>query len=74
MPLWNSFFADLSAAIPDDFTEMKFADDLTSFKPYERNVDDASIMNEMKECQRRVHCWGVENRVVFDEKRKIRYP
>ena len=68
--LWNLFFADVSEAIPDDIEEDKFADDLTASKSFEPTTDDEVILANMKDCQEKVHAWGLRNRAVFDRKKE----
>ena len=73
-PLWNLYFADISAAIPNDFEEKKFADDLTTFKDYSCDTEDEPIMAELSVCQAEVHNWGGRNQVfLISQKRHSPY-
>ena len=57
-PLWNSFFRDVSSVIPKEYVDAKFADDLTCFKEFDRNIENEEIIADLKDCQSRVHQWG----------------
>ena len=66
-PLWNSFFADVAApASATGGKEAVFADDLNVFHEFDRFTSVPDIMTELSDCRRRVHSWGVTNRVSFD--------
>ena len=45
---------------------MKFADDLTCFKEFDKNIENEEIIADLKDCQSRVHQWGRLNQVIFD--------
>ena len=69
--LWNVFFNDVDIVISAcDFTAMKFADDLTSFKLFDRDQSDDAIFDALKGCQEAVHGWGASNRVSFDKEKE----
>ena len=65
-PLWNSFFRDVSSVIPKEYVDAKFADDLTCFKEFDKNIENEEIIADLKDCQSRVHQWGRLNQVIFD--------
>ena len=75
-PSWNTFFSDVSTAIPESFDEEKFADDRTVFQEFDESMqngdgqivtlDSTGIFKILKTCQASVHSWGEENRVLFD--------
>ena len=66
-PLWNTFFADSSTSVHScGFTEVKFADDLNTYKRFHRSCSDRCINEELRRCQRELHKWGHGNQVVFD--------
>ena len=66
--LWNVFFKDVDAAVNSrGFVAKKFADNLTTFKLFDRDQQNDDIFNELKECQEAVHSWGAANRVSFDK-------
>ena len=75
-PLWNTFFSDVTTAIPESFDEEKFADDLTVFREFDESMQDGDgqivtldnneICKILKTCQASVHSWGEENQVLFD--------
>jgi len=46
--------------------EAKFADDFNRFKAYIRYVTNRQILENLRECQERVHQWVLANRVLFD--------
>ena len=64
--MWNIFFSDVSLAIPDEFVEEKFADDLTVFREFEESEENEEIIKKLRSCQASVHAWGKENQVLFD--------
>ena len=65
--LWNIFFADVQGAAEcGGFRERRFADDLSTSKSFNRNVDNETILDELHACQQSVHEWGVTNCVRFD--------
>jgi len=65
-PLWNIFFSDVSTAIPADFVEAKFADDLNVFRSFDQGTDNSEILCALRTCQQSIHEWGRVNRVTFD--------
>jgi hypothetical protein len=65
-PLWNVFFSDVSAVISSEFTETKFADDLSAFRAFDSSIGQSEILDTMKDCQSGIHKWGKINRVSFD--------
>ena len=46
--------------------ERKFADDLTTFKSFERSTPNEDILLDLALCQSSVHKWGARNRVTFE--------
>ena len=46
-PLWNIFFSDIGEAIPEDFEEEKFADDLTIDREFDDVEPNMSIYGEV---------------------------
>ena len=65
-PLWNVFFEDVSTAVPAGFVEKKFADDLSCFKGFDKEVSNEEVHAELRRCQLAVHEWGKKNQVIFD--------
>ena len=66
-PLWNVYYEDARQAVNQaDFEETVFADDLNSFREYDSNWTDASILEDMAKCQEVLHKWGAANQVIFD--------
>ena len=65
-PLWNTYFADVSNVIPDEFDESEFADDLKVDKSYPTETTNEQIFTDLRDCQERVHEWGVRNQAIFD--------
>ena len=65
-PLWNTYFADVSNVIPGEFDGSKFADDLKVDKSFPIGTTDEEIFTELRDCQGRVHEWGVRNQAIFD--------
>ena len=74
----ESFFSDVSdCAAANDFTEVKFADDLTCDKVFPLSAPDALIFTELATQQVNIHQWGAANRVEVDPKKdemKIIHP
>jgi len=66
-PLWNVHFQDVALAVPPEFKETKFADDLSCSRGYDREISNEAIYNDLKDCQTSVHAWGRRNRVIFEE-------
>ena len=65
--LWNTFYADSSAAIRQaGFSEIVFADDLNAFKEYPSSTPLSQLQRDMGECQASLHQWGRANQVAFD--------
>ena len=65
--LWNVFFSDISSVMAKIHgTEAKFADDLNVYKLYCAKTSNDDIMQELYDCQKLTHEWGVEHRVAFD--------
>ena len=65
--LWNTFFADVhEAAEATGCKERKFADDLSTFKEYKRDVSNDDIMQDLALCQASVHHCGAVNRITFE--------
>ena len=65
--LWNIFFADVhEPAESTGCKERKFADDLTTFKSFERSTSNDDILLDLASCQCSVHAWGERNRVTFE--------
>ena len=50
----------------EDFTEVKFADDLNAFKEFDAKVKDEFIFEAMNQCQTNLHRRGTANQVAFD--------
>ncbi len=77
-PSWNVFFADVAEVVRAcSFKEDLFADDLTCEKKIPTSRTDEAVFEELRQCQREVHQWGVCNRVLFDavkEEMKIMHP
>ena len=77
-PSWSVFFSDVAEAVIEaEHDEDLFADDLTCEKSVLKDVPDDDVFKELRECQARVHAWGVANRVQFDPKKeefKIMHP
>ena len=66
-PLWNTFFADTDVPLHElGFSETKFADDLNAYKEYAPTVTDHIILDELQECQVRLHTWGMLKQIQFD--------
>ena len=66
-PLWNVYFRDTDdVTCQDEFSEAKFADDLTVMKAFEAAVPNETISEELRSKQQAVHEWGERNRVIFD--------
>ena len=66
--LWNIYFRDVqSAAETLGGKESKFADDLNVTKTFTADTPNDTIFQELHECQKCVHKWGVSNKVTFDE-------
>ena len=66
-PLWNLFFQDVTEpASSFGGTPSVFADDLSAFKQFDKNIENAEILRELHVCRTRVHKWGRQNRVAFD--------
>ena len=43
-----------------------FADDLNTYKLYDRETANSEVLADLGECAARVHEWGAENQVKFD--------
>jgi len=71
-PLWNVFFADVSAYVGQQFTEAKFADDLSVFRSFDSHWGSGEILSMMENCQASIHDWGDVNRVTFDSSKEHR--
>ena len=66
-PLWNLFFKDVTEpASSFGGTPSVFADDLSAFKQFDKNIENAEILRELHVYRTRVHKWGRQNRVAFD--------
>ena len=66
-PLWNTFFADVSApASSTGGRESIFADDLNVFQEFDRLLPLTECQDQLGCCKARVHNWGRTNRVSFD--------
>ena len=61
-PLWNVFFDDISDAVPDDFDESKFADDLNVFKRFHKQTSHDEVFNALRRVQTMFHEWGLANK------------
>ena len=76
--LWNAFFADVAAHVPEGDQQINsFADDLTATTAKDQGVNDDIVMEELREIQTRAHSWGARNQVEFDaskESMKILHP
>ena len=60
--LWNAFFADAGLAVAAaDFLQLMFADDLNAIRILEPGVADAEAFTFIRECQSRLHRWGLAN-------------
>ena len=69
--LWNVFFADVhKAAEATGCQERKFADDLSTFKVFKRDVSNDDILLDLALCQASVHDWGEKKRVTFEQTKK----
>ena len=69
--LWNIFFKDIETTLLTlQFHETKFADDLSTFKPYPTNTPNDDIYNDLRNCQTHVHNWGHANGVAFDSQKE----
>ncbi len=65
--LWNVFFEDARRVIRScGFIEGVYADDIISFKDFDRDLPDNLLLDELSECQRRVPAWDNANRIIFD--------
>ena len=65
--LWNAYFGDCVCAVQGcGFQVVIYADDCNAFKPYARTRSNASILEDMRECQDALHSWGRANAVTFD--------
>ena len=48
-PLWNVFFSDVSEAVAvDGFVHVKFADDLSIYKRYDKKVPNANVQEDLR--------------------------
>ena len=66
-PLWNCFFKSVSEIIiSHNYTDAKFADDLSAYREYASAVPNAQILSDLHSLQFDVHAWGFPNRVSFD--------
>ena len=66
-PLWNCFFKSVSEIIEaHQYTDAKFADDLSAFRSYASTVSSQDILSDLRSLQFDVHAWGLPNRVSFD--------
>ena len=55
-PLWNCFFEDARAPVrKSGFDETVFADDLSCFKSFDKDVPNPEIMTSLKKCQSNLH-------------------
>ena len=55
-PLWNVYYADAALAVNlIGFLEIVFADDLNCFKHFGLNVANATLHEEMLQCQFEFH-------------------
>ena len=65
--LWNVFYEDARWALREhNFREFVFADDLNGYRIYSKREDDATILGDIKSCQKELHSWGLANQVEFD--------
>ena len=70
-PLWNTYFADVSApAASTGGSESKFADDLNVFQKFPKHTSTEMVTDKLEQCRRNVQRWGRLNRVAFDEKKE----
>ena len=66
-PLWNVLFEEIDDAIRTcAFRVAKFADDLSAYRNFNSAVSNDKIREDLRECQRTTHRWGVFRRVSFD--------
>ena len=66
-PLWNAFFEDARRPVSESgFSDLLFADDLNSFKTFNKHVSHDDIYKALKLCQKSLHGWGDGNQVAFD--------
>ena len=66
--LWNSFFADVATpARSGGGEETVFADDLSVFQEFDKEMPSESIRQQLAESQDEVAKWGIRNRVEFDK-------
>ena len=70
-PLWNAFFADVSApASSTGGREAMFADDLNVFQEFDKDELLEECQAKLERCKTQVHKWGRMNRVSFDPKKE----
>ena len=69
--LWNAFFSDVAGPASHGEKEVAlFADDLSAFKSFPLDLDNATIVTEMQRTRADVHRWGQRNRVIFDSSKE----
>ena len=72
-PFWNVLFADARRPINvQGFIESVFADDCICRRRFDGNVDDATILDELRHCQAAVHERGRGNQVFVDDVTRLR--
>ena len=65
--LWNVFFADINDFVTSiDFEEQRFADDLSVFKTYDKNMSNDDILIDLHKAQVSIHEWGLAHQIAFD--------
>ena len=65
--LWNAFYSDAAIAVNlYGFLEIIFADDLNCFKDFGLSVENTTLVQNIKRCQKELHKWGRANQVTFD--------
>ena len=65
--LWNTFFEDVAAVVPQGSQEINlFADDLTVMTSVPKNTSTAVLRQAWVEIQQGAHEWGSSNQVEFD--------
>ena len=65
--MWNCDYANASTAVAKhDFMDIVFADDLNCTKALSSSMSNSEILDDIKNCQAKVHKWGEANRVAVD--------
>ena len=66
-PLWNVYFNDARRPVEEaGFCSTFFADDLSCYKDYAKELRTPAVKTNLEECQRKLHQWGAANQVTFD--------